>query len=59
MLDSQLDLLQQHLIVEKGLSRNTLTAYMSDLQHFGVFVQARSMQNAVSKGWQPVPSLAS
>ena len=41
MLDSQLDLLQQHLIVEKGLSRNTLAAYMSDLQHFGVFVRAR------------------
>jgi integrase/recombinase XerD len=41
MLDSQLDLLQQHLIVEKGLSRNTLTAYMSDLQHFSMFVRAR------------------
>lgn len=41
MLDSQLDLLQQHLIVEKGLARNTLAAYMSDLQHFGLFVQAR------------------
>jgi integrase/recombinase XerD len=40
-LDSQLDLLQQYLIVEKGLARNTLTAYMSDLQHFGAFVQAR------------------
>src|SRR5919108_6258699 len=41
MLDSQLDLLQQHLIVEKGLARNTLAAYMSDLQHFCAFVQAR------------------
>jgi integrase/recombinase XerD len=41
MLDSQLDLLQQHLIIEKGLARNTLAAYMSDLQHFGMFVQAR------------------
>ncbi len=41
MLDSQLDLLLQYLIVEKGLSRNTLAAYMSDLQHFGMFVQAR------------------
>ena len=40
-LDSQLDLLQQHLIVEKGLSRNTLAAYMSDLQQFGMFVRAR------------------
>ena len=41
MLDSQLDLLQQHLIVEKGLARNTLAAYMSDLQHFSAFAQAR------------------
>src|SRR5262249_9797467 len=41
MLDSQLDLLLQHLIVEKGLARNTLAAYMSDLQHFGMFVRAR------------------
>jgi len=40
-LDSQLDLLQQYLIVEKGLARNTLAAYMSDLQHFGMFVRAR------------------
>ena len=41
MLESQLDLLQQHLIVEKGLARNTLAAYMSDLQHFCAFAQAR------------------
>jgi integrase/recombinase XerD len=40
MLESQLDLLQQHLIVEKGLARNTLAAYMSDLQHFCAFAQA-------------------
>lgn len=41
MLTHQLDLLQQHLIVEKGLARNTLAAYMSDLQCFCVFAQAR------------------
>src|SRR5258705_2460989 len=41
MVDRQLDLLQQHLIVEKGLARNTLAAYMSDLQHFCAFAQAR------------------
>ena len=40
MLESQLDLLQQYLIVEKGLARNTLAAYMSDLQHFCAFAQA-------------------
>jgi hypothetical protein len=33
--DSQLDLLQQ-FHCRKGLARNTLTAYMSDLQHFGL-----------------------
>lgn len=41
MLANQLDLLQQHLIVEKGLARNTLAAYMSDLQSFYAFAQAR------------------
>jgi len=41
MFTSQLDLLQQHLIVEKGLARNTLAAYMSDLQSFCAFAQAR------------------
>ena len=41
MLASQLDLLQHYLIVEKGLARNTLAAYMSDLQHFCAFAQAR------------------
>ena len=34
-----LDRLQQYLIVEKGLSRNTLAAYLSDLQHFEDFLQ--------------------
>ena len=41
MLDAQLDLLQQYLIVERGLSRNTLAAYMADLQRFSLFIQAR------------------
>jgi integrase/recombinase XerD len=41
MLERQLDLLQQHLIVEKGLARNTLAAYMADLQGFCTFAQAR------------------
>jgi integrase/recombinase XerD len=52
ILDSQLELLQQYLIVEKGLARNTLAAYMSDLQHFGVFVQARgaAMFQDLSRG---------
>ena len=43
MLDQQLDLLQQHLIVEKGLARNTLIAYMADLQPFCAFAQTRGV----------------
>ena len=43
MLDDQLDLLQQHLIVEKGLARNTLAAYMADLQSFRAFARSRGV----------------
>ena len=39
LFEHHLDRLQQHLIVEKGLARNTLTAYLSDLQRFNDFVQ--------------------
>jgi integrase/recombinase XerD len=34
-----LDRLQQHLIVEKGLSRNTLAAYLSDLHGFREIIE--------------------
>lgn len=34
MLDDQLDAFRQYLIVEKGLARNTLAAYLSDIQRF-------------------------
>jgi integrase/recombinase XerD len=44
MLDHQLDLLHEHLRVEKGLARNTLAAYMSDLQGFSTFVRQRGQQ---------------
>jgi integrase/recombinase XerD len=39
MWDRSLDMLAHYLTVEKGLARNTLTAYMADLQRFGAFVQ--------------------
>lgn len=42
-LDHQLERLQQHLQVEKGLARNTLAAYMSDLQSFSAFAQAHGV----------------
>lgn len=38
MFDDQLDAFHQYLIVEKGLSRNTLTAYLSDLHRFFQYV---------------------
>lgn len=38
LFDHHLDQLQQYLIVEKGLSRNTLAAYLSDLHGFRDFV---------------------
>ena len=39
LFEHHLDRLQQYLIVEKGLSRNTLAAYLSDLQRFKDFIQ--------------------
>jgi integrase/recombinase XerD len=41
--EHHLDRLQQYLIVEKGLSRNTLAAYLSDLQRFKDFVQQEDL----------------
>ena len=41
--EHHLDRLQQYLIVEKGLSRNTLAAYLSDLQRFKDFVQREAI----------------
>lgn len=41
--EHHLDRLQQYLIVEKGLSRNTLAAYLSDLQRFKDFLQQEAL----------------
>ena len=41
--EHHLDRLQQYLIVEKGLSRNTLAAYLSDLQRFTDFLQQEAL----------------
>ena len=41
--EHHLDRLQQHLIVEKGLSRNTLAAYVSDLYCFKDFIQQENL----------------
>ena len=41
--DHHLDRLQQYLIVEKGLSRNTLAAYLSDLYGFRDFIQRENL----------------
>ena len=41
--EHHLDRLQQHLIVEKGLSRNTLAAYLSDLHGFKDFIRQENL----------------
>lgn len=41
MLDQHLEAFHQHLLVEKGLSRNTIAAYMSDLRRFCAYVLQR------------------
>ena len=41
--EHHLDRLQQYLIVEKGLSRNTLAAYLSDLQRFKDFLHQEAL----------------
>jgi len=43
--EHHLDRLQQYLIVEKGLSRNTLAAYLSDLRRFKDFLQQEALPN--------------
>ncbi|MGE3540984.1 MAG: site-specific tyrosine recombinase XerD [Candidatus Tectimicrobiota bacterium] len=43
MLESQLELLEQHLIIERGLARNTVVAYMTDLQTFYIYAKERSI----------------
>ena len=40
-LDSELGLFESSLLLERGLSRNTCTAYISDLRDFGAFLAAR------------------
>lgn len=44
MLESQLEQLEQYLIVEKGLARNTIVAYMTDLQQFYAFAKEQGFQ---------------
>lgn len=44
MCEPQLDAFQQYLIVEKGLARNTLVAYMADVQRFCTSLQRRGKQ---------------
>ena len=44
MIEPQLDAFHQYLIVEKGLARNTLVAYMADLQRFFTSLQQRGKQ---------------
>jgi integrase/recombinase XerD len=45
MLDEYLQALRQHLAVERGLSSNTIAAYMSDLHRFCDYMQQRGEQS--------------
>jgi integrase/recombinase XerD len=49
MLDAQLDAFHQYLVVERGLTRNTLMAYMADVQRFCASIQ--------HQGKAPLPTL--
>jgi integrase/recombinase XerD len=44
MIEPQLDAFYQYLAVEKGLARNTLIAYLADIQRFCTNLQQRSKQ---------------
>ena len=42
-LDSELGLFESALLLERGLSRNTCAAYVSDLRDFGAFLAQRGV----------------
>ncbi len=44
MFDDQIDAFHEYLIVEKGLSRNTLNAYIADLHRFFQYVKPQNSQ---------------
>lgn len=44
-MDTDLDLFLDYLAVERGLSKNTLVAYSSDLREFSQFVSDRAIQD--------------
>jgi integrase/recombinase XerD len=46
MFDDQIDAFHQYLVVEKGLSRNTLNAYIADLHRFFQYVNPQNSQYA-------------
>ena len=49
-MQSHIDAYIDHLLVEKGLSRNTLEAYRSDLEAFSAFLDGRNEPSGVSAG---------
>jgi integrase/recombinase XerD len=50
MLASQLDAFHQYLVVEKGLSRNTLLAYTADIQRFWAYQQQHVAPQKLTRG---------
>ena len=47
-LDIQLDAFQHYLLVEKGLARNTLEAYVGDVQRFCHYLSQQGISPCTS-----------
>lgn len=54
MIEQQLDAFHQYLVVEKGLARNTLMAYMSDVRRFCDAVQLQHVQDVHALGREAI-----
>lgn len=54
MIEHYLDAFHQYLVVEKGLARNTLTAYMADVQRFCATVHLQDIRSCRSLGRQAI-----
>ena len=54
MMDQQITSFLQHLVVEKGFSRNTLEAYRNDLGQFSEFLRGRFNGSSEANPWPQV-----
>jgi len=54
MIEPQLDAFHQYLVVEKGLARNTLVAYIADVQRFCATVHLQDVRRCQSLSRQTI-----